>query len=522
MKLNQLNQNRALTGLLVVAIAVGIGFRCFNLEQKIYWHDEVYTTMRAAGFTRYNIDQEIFQNQIFTAADLQKFQRPAPASTAADTLYSLAVEDPQHPPLYFLLARGWLQAFGSSLTATRSLAVLLGLLGLPLMYGLAIELFESPTTALLATALLALSPFDTLFAQTARQYSLLTTSIIGSSWFLLRAIRLSTWRSWGLFSLSGAIGLYTHPFFGLTLVGQGVYVLFLKTGTWAKRWRNYWSYLLSIVGMTLIYLPWVWVMIANHQRAASTTDWTRTKVTFLYLLKLWILSFTSIFIDLDLGLDHPGTYVLRVPFMILIGVAMYYLYRQSKHAAWSFVLTSSLVPFLILVVPDLLVGGKRSAVSRYLISCLPGVQLAVAYFFTQHQRAWTFLWRGGLVLLLSASIVSCGVSALADTWWSKDLSFDNAEVIRQINRRPQSKVLSDIGDDYTNTGDLISLSYGLRPQTQLLLLRQPPDLSTMKAGDLLFRPSVPLRKALKEQNWQMKVVFLNGRLWEVQRSSKLD
>ena len=66
------------------------------------------------------------------------------------------------------------------------LPVLISLISLPLMYGLGMELFGQRSVAWLATALLALSPVDILFAQTARQYSLLTLSVIGSSWLLLR------------------------------------------------------------------------------------------------------------------------------------------------------------------------------------------------------------------------------------------------------------------------------------------------------------------------------------------------
>lgn len=210
---------------IIVLLVLGVFFRFFNLEGKLYWHDEVYTTMRAAGFTRQEIDAELFQNRIFAAPELQKYQRLKPGSTPADTIRSLALEDPQHPPLFFLMARFWMQAFGSSLTASRTLPAILSLLALPLMYGLALELFASRMVAVLATALLALSPFDILFAQTARQYGLLTVMVIGSSFLLLRALRLKTWQNWGLYALATLIGLYTHPFFGLTLIAQAVYVL---------------------------------------------------------------------------------------------------------------------------------------------------------------------------------------------------------------------------------------------------------------------------------------------------------
>ena len=99
-------------------------------------------------------------------------------------------------------------------------------------------------------------------------------------------------------------------------------------------------------------------------------------------MKLWTLSFTALWFDLDFGFNNPLTYLLRLPLLLLIGMAFHHLYRHSPLRVWLFLFCSALIPFLILALPDLVIGGKRSAVSRYLISCFPAVQLAVAYFFT--------------------------------------------------------------------------------------------------------------------------------------------
>lgn len=483
--------------LIVVLLVLGIFFRFFNLESKVFWHDEVYTNLRAAGFTRQEIDQELFQNQIIAAQELQKYQRPKPGSTAADTISSLAIEDPQHPPLYFLIARFWMQAFGSSLTASRTLPALLSLLALPLMYWLGLELFASRVAALLATALLALSPFDVLFAQTARQYSLLTTTVIGSNFLLLRALRLQTLPNWGLYTLLVTLGLYTHPFFGLTLIAQSAYVLLLGVRRSQLRAAKV---LLAIAVALVLYSPWLVVLTTNYQRLSNTTEWVRGAVDFLYLVKLWILSFTSLFLDLDFGFESVWTYLLRLPILLLIAVAIYTICRHTSRATWLFILTSIFVPFLMLALPDLLLGGKRSAVSRYLISCYPGVQLAVAYLLATKLLA-NVRWQGVLTLLLTGSVASCTVSAFSDTWWNKDLSYSNAEVARRINATSCPIVISDIGEDFTNTGDLISLSYLLHDDVRLLLLKQPPNLKLLQGNSnpYVFRPSGKLREAQEPQ-----------------------
>jgi uncharacterized membrane protein len=523
--------SRWLMNLLAIGILLGIGFRFFEIDRKLYWHDEAYTSIRAAGFTRQEIDDELFQNRIVPAPELQKYQQIKPGSTEADTIRSLALEDPQHPPLYFLLARWWMQQFGSSLTASRSLPALLSLLSLPLMYALAQELFASNLAALLATALLALSPFDILFAQTARQYSLLTATVIGSSWLLLRAVRLRGWQNWVLYSLAIALGFYTHPFFSLTLIGHGVFIisywLFVKKRELEGHVTNS-QFFLAVIAALILYFPWIYVLATNLERASATTDWTRVSPGWLYLVKLWTLSFTALFFDFDFGFDNIWTYLLRLPFLLLIAAALYTICSRTSSSTWLFMVTSIFVPFLILALPDLILGGKRSAVSRYLISCFPGVQLAVAYLLACYLKTQERFWQVILALVFTASIASCTVSAFSDTWWSKDLSYFNAEVAKIINKEAIANrsikdtiVISDRGNDFTNMGDLLSLSYLLDKDVRLILMSQSPEIEMLNkySAPLVFRPSEKLRSALKQNQRRLEPILEYARLFRARRAS---
>jgi uncharacterized membrane protein len=522
---------------IVIMLVLGLCFRFVTIDRKIYWHDEMYTSMRAAGFTRNEIDQAIFQNRFVSVPELQTYQQIKPNSTAGDTIHSLMIEDPQHPPLYFLMARYWMQLFGSSILASRMLPILLSLFSLPLMYGLAMELFASRTTALLATALLSLSPFEVLFAQTARQYSLLTVWVIASSWLLLRAMKRATGGRWVAYGMTVAGGLYTHPFFTLTLVAQAVYMVWIswvntardkpllaRASAWVRS-RRPWFFALSVLGALLVYAPWIFVLADRQARAAATTDWTRIPVGILHLAKMWVLSFTATWFDIDFGFDNPLTYLLRLPFVILIFASLYWLYRRTPLATWLFIYTSVFVPFLMLVLPDLVIGGKRSAVSRYLISCFPALHLAVAYLFTQKFSFSSPLWRTLLVLIFTGSIISCSVSAAADSWWNKDLSYLNARVIRIVNREvtraDQSApiLLSPMGDDYTNMGDLVAMSYGLSPAVRLYLVTAQPDFTPIaqERNVLVFRPSVLLKDSIQGQGWTLEPVFADAKLWRIVR-----
>ncbi|MDX1976288.1 MAG: glycosyltransferase family 39 protein [Pseudanabaenaceae cyanobacterium bins.68] len=526
-----MGDRRFFRGFLVAVIVLGIGLRWFELDRKLLWHDEVYTQFRAAGFSRKQIDQQLFQNRLVLPQELQSFLQLKPNSTEQDTIASLIQEDPQHPPLYFLMARSWLEWFGGSIAVARLLPALLSLLTLPLMFGWAWELFaeelEVDLIGLLAMALVAISPFDLLFAQTARQYSLLTAAVVGSSYLLIRSLRWGIWQNWLLYLSSITLGFYTHPFFGLTLAAQIVFVVWRSPRTGLKGVGS------AIAAALVLYSPWILVLAVKSQQALATTDWARVPVGIDYLAKLWLLSFTAIFFDLDFGFHNPWTFLVRLPYLLLILVSFYALIRRSPRSSWQFLLVSWLVPFGLLALPDLLLGGKRSAVSRYLISTLPAIQLAIAYFLITWQpnlvalaqprlagwqRLWLNAWRLKpwiLSVIITGAVVSCGASALANTWWSKDLSYHNGLTAQNIP--PGAVVISDRGPDFTNTGDLISLSFLVPPNTQFYLTKDPADfeaIATLEPRQFyLFRPTTQLKQAFEQRFGELERVILEERLW---------
>jgi uncharacterized membrane protein len=238
------------------------------------------------------------------------------------------------------------------------------------------------------------------------------------------------------------------------------------------------------------------------------------------LAKLWTLSFTSLFMDLDFGFDNSWTFLVRIPFVFLILGAFYILCRSTPRRTWLFIITSVLIPFLLLALPDLVLGGKRSAVSRYLISCYPGIQLAVAYLLARGLETGKGFWKGVGAIALTASLISCGTSAIAQSWWNKDLSYDNATVASLVNAAKNPVLVSDIGDDFTNTGDLISLSYRLKDGVKLYLMNRPSNFDPIaKENDIiLFRPSNEMRAAVAQKGWKLQIVSASGRLWRLIKS----
>ena len=225
---------------------MGIFFRFASLEKKVYWIDEGYTSLRISGYTESEFIQEFNDGQIKEIKSLQKYQRINGDKSVFDTVKGLALEESQLTPLYFVAARFWVQLFGDSIAVTRSLSAVFSVLALPCMYWLCLELFESSMTAWLAVAIIAISPFQIVYAQEARPYSLFVMLILLSSAVLLRGMRLKTNSSWAIYAVTLVVGFYSYLLLGIVAIAQKIYVVILETFGFNK---NGISYLLaSIVG----------------------------------------------------------------------------------------------------------------------------------------------------------------------------------------------------------------------------------------------------------------------------------
>ena len=482
--------------LITVLLVLGIFFRFANLDRKVYWIDENFTSLRVSGYTESEIVKNLSDAHLIGIDELQKYQRPNPEKGLIDTINSLVLEDPHHPPLYYLMARFWAQAFGSSVAAMRSLPVLISLLALPCIYWLCLELFNSSLTGWIAVALVAISPFHVLYAQEARPYSMWTVTTLLSSAALLRAIRLKTNASWAIYAVTLVTGFYTYLFSGLVAAGHGIYVVIIEKFRLTKTLT---AYLVAIFFSIIAFLPWIWVLITNLSQAKSATDWTvAAKLSLLQLLLSWAETLRVPFVDLQRDLLNSSIYrgVLRFSdllVLVLIGYSLYLLCRKTHKRTWLFIWTLIGVTALVLILPDVALGGFRSLVPRYLIPCYLGIQLAFAYLLAtkltglsgkiQQQKLWQLI----MAVLVSASVLSCTISVPAEVTWSKELGQNIPPVARILNNSTSPLLIGS-----PTASELLSLSY--LADAKLKLLVEPRcriDCVNYKPEYKRYIPNIP-------------------------------
>lgn len=486
--------------LLISLLLLGIFFRFVNIERKVYWHDEVYTSLRINGYNGDRAVGKLFTGQVITTEDVLKFQRPSPDKGFGDALARL-IEHPEHPPLYYAIAHFWTRIFGGSVAATRSLSAVISLFVFPALYWLCWELFQHPIVGWYAVALMSVSPFHVLYAQEARQYSLWTvvTLIAGAS--LLRAIRLQTWKSWVFYGCAIALNFYTFLLSIWFALSCAVYVLGIEGFRLTKTTIRF--FLSSCLGL-ILFSPWLWVIFSNYFQFQDKTSWTKTKEPLAFLSTLWGLHLNSVFVDLGFDLYSIFSYIFTFVFIVLLSHAIFLLCRQTPRRIWWFIILLIILPTLGLILPDLLRGGRASSASRYFIPTYIGIQIAVAHLFSQkisssktreRQIASIFF-----ATLISLSTISCSIVSSKYTWWNKVISYHNAEIAEIVNQTERPLVVSD--DYEINTGNLISLTHKLDPKVKLLFVKRPniPQIPPHFNPVFLYNPSPELLEALKTQN----------------------
>jgi uncharacterized membrane protein len=528
--------------LLIIILALGIFFRFVNLDQKVYWHDETITSVRLSGYTKDEFAEKVTNGQVIKIEDLQKYQQPNPNKSLFATIRSLAIENPEHPPLYYMLARLWVQSFSNGqmqpiapIQLVRSFSAVMSLLAFPLMYWLCRELFELPLTGWVAIALLAVSPFHVIYAQEARGYSLWTVTILLSCAALLRAMRMSKSGTtspinWGIYTITLILGLYTSLLSGLVAVGQGIYVIVSEKFQFSKTVIAY--LVTSFLGF-LAFFPWLFLMVTNF----DDIDWIGNEIPLLSWVTRLVLNLNALFFDIasgykdqfidvkngydsiQLNFSEPLLYA-SLPILLTISYAIYWLCHTTPKKVWVFILILMGTTALPLLLKDTLGEGQRSTISRYLIPCYLGIQLAVAYLLStkitsisttvRQQKFWQIL----LVMLISAGILSCSISAQADTWWNKYSSYYNPPVAQIINKTTQPLVIS------SNPIRLTSLSYMLDPKVRLMLVKEPnvPKISNGFSDVFLFRPAKTLKSGFeREKIYRVDSIHKPGDLWQLNR-----
>lgn len=278
------------TAMVALITLLGLGLRLIRLDAQPLWFDEGYSVF-------------------FATRDLSAML----ARTAVDI----------HPPLYYALLQEWLAAMGRFPVTLRLFSVFAGTLTIPVAFRVACQLV-SPRVAVLATLLLAISPFLAFYSQEVRMYALLTLCVMVSLALVLAILRRNlacpgapvSWGLWGGLTTATAAVVLIEYLGAFAVISEIILVLWVRWRSAPQQrfplrpWFGAWG----VAGF--LYLPWV------AYTAGKLQTYVAGKIAIEQYRPLDPMTFLAQHAA-AFSVGHPGAYWLSLGSLFLLVLAVW-------------------------------------------------------------------------------------------------------------------------------------------------------------------------------------------------------
>ena len=335
-----------------------------------------------------------------------------------------------HPPLYFVLLKGWLLLIGVTAFSARYLSVLSGWLLVPAAYGVAARWFNR-RTGLIAAMLAAVSAVSVIYSQEIRVYSLLpllylallaitreltrpADQVSTSHWLLSAALGVASW-----------IAVHLHYVALFTVVYVSVWALLSFTRS--CRWADLRRLLLVQFLAALASLPWFASALFNWsaiRTEASAGTFLTDPVPLRYLLaQVWAFHLSG----LAGALGRPGAaYAVGATALLLVLLLSVRLSDHRTRRQTAVLLAHWLIP----LASALLVWLVRSfSHPRYVAMFIPGLILLAAYLIwpvvAREKSKSTRAISRTLALLLFIALTAFSLWGLSIYFFDEDAAKDD-------------------------------------------------------------------------------------------------
>ena len=380
------------------AVAMGCVLRCWTINQSFWW-DEIWSTMTYVK-----------------------------ANSFWDVVSSLGYYFNNHI-LYSLLARMSVQVLGESEFAARLPALIMGLLGIMMVFQFG-ETFLETRCGLIAAILLAVSAFHIDHSSEARGYSGLVLFSILSSLYFLKGVKTNGLRSWMLYIVFTVLGFYSHVFMFAVSISQFFSsFLFVALEKWGslkgdmtKKIFGHFLVSLSLAGIItlFIYSP-ILATFFNNVGKVRLVDVNR--IPFVVSL------FNSFF---------PGISNISggIVYGILFFCGMYGTYRRNP------LLSIYLFVMLVLPLSLYLAANPMFVFERYFVFALPFALLIVGQGVVGLANNLKGIYKIGALLFDLLLLVYLQLPAVSRTLYQDRQNY--REAMRYVQREIES-----------NTDDLV-------------------------------------------------------------------
>lgn len=413
-----------------VIVAVAATLRFARLSGPPMWLDEAVTALIAAG----RGPDLVAANRIAPLAHFAALYDPRVSASFANVLavyFDPRVQD-LHPPTFHLLANlGLRSAVGAHwplVARVRIFAALFGIAAVAGLYAAARQAF-SVRIALLASALMAVSPLAVMLSRESRDYAMLLLATTLTTAALLAVLRTIDERRrgalpWALWTLSSVASLYVHYF---ALFSWVAHVAVIAAAAARTRSRPALLALTaSAAAVTAAFVPSLpllaaqeaspeqrWLLFAVHGTSMITAPYRiGTAWQTMLLGKAW---------DLGPRIYAASRAVALVCFLVVLGAVAWRVARATPRDAGERALRALLAVIALILVQFLVVMALRGkdyfAEVRYQGVYYPAFALVVAWALDKY--------RSGLAMAVVAAglVNSVMVTLDVESWKAGDPVF---------------------------------------------------------------------------------------------------
>ena len=336
------------------SLLIGCVLRCWNINQSFWW-DEIWSTMTyAKADSIWQVVSNLgyyFNNHIF----------------------------------YSLLVRVSIKVLGESEFAARLPALIMGLLGVVMVFQFGKRFLGAPS-GIIASVLLAISAFHIDHSSEARGYSSLALFAVLSSFYFLKGLKTNELKSWMLYVVFTVLGFYSHVFMIAVSISQFCSALLFMVGEKGSSWRaginpkafRHFLISLFLAGIITLFI---------YSPILPTFAQNMGKVRFVSVNRMpFILNLSNSFL--------PGVQSVfgSIVYSVLFFSGIYFIFRKDR-SLFVYLLVLSVLP-----VSLYLLMNPMFVFERYFIFALPFILLIISRGIVGLSDNFKGVYKNGVVL----------------------------------------------------------------------------------------------------------------------------
>jgi uncharacterized membrane protein len=417
--------------LYVLITLIGISFKFYRLDYKLFWIDEISTIQHTSGVPDRNYPAMVPVNEIKNInfyKDLYHLNKqPLTLVSELKGLFKSINLNPLHYPLLMV----WYRIAGDEPSDFRLFGVFIFILTLPFLFLLSSGLFNSKLAGWIAVSSYSVSPFIHLFAQEARYYILWSFVLIVLHYFFLQGTKRNNLKWWSAYALVVALSLYASPVSGIVIFGHLIFVLLTRKDLIKVSF-------ISILSGFILYLPWALKLYFNLDKIITSLSWqsnAQQHISFFFPLLGQIFYLFSIFsspVDFFYVFDQASKNVpmaakiafsLNFIVLALVVKAFVFLLKKTGKETKYFLLLIIIPGLAFFYILDIVRNGMASWWWRYLIFTAAGIILVMTNFLSKNIEKWSLL-HSFIYIALAAIGISSMFSISGARHWTLGKKWD--------------------------------------------------------------------------------------------------